>query len=82
MVCSVDGRHWTWAKPLQNVWEHVVWAVGGCTEAPWFVETWVVHMHHAKWQLLSSYQVVSGFPDDQTCYVGLETWRASQDSIS
>ena len=46
-----------------------MWATGGWAEALWSVETWVVHV---QWQLLSRYQLVPSFPDDQTCCVGAE----------
>ena len=48
-----------------------MWAVGGWAEAKWFVEIWVVHVQHVQWRLLSSYQAVPDFPDDQTCCVGV-----------
>ena len=44
-----------------------MWTIGGWAEAPWSAETWAVHV---QWQLLSSYQAVPGFPNDQTCCVG------------
>ena len=47
-----------------------MWAAGEWVEAPWFVETWAVHVQHVQWQLLSSYQAVPSFPDDQTYCVG------------
>ena len=43
-----------------------MWAAGGWAEALWSAETWVVHV---QWWLLSSYQAVPDFPDDQTCCV-------------
>ena len=52
------------------MWEHVGWAAGGWAKVPWSAETWVVHVQHVQWQLLSSYQAVPSFPDDQTCCVG------------
>ena len=47
-----------------------MWVAGGWAEAKWFAEIWVVHVQHVQWQLLSSYQAVPDFPDDQTCCVG------------
>ena len=53
-----------------------MWVAGGWAEAKWFAEIWVVHVQHVQWQLLSSYQAVPDFPDDQTCCVG--GWKCGE----
>ena len=47
-----------------------MWVARRWAKAPWSVETWAMHVQHVSWELISNYQVVPDFSDDQTCCVG------------
>ena len=53
-LCWLIGESLGMGQASQNMWRHVVWVAGWWAEAPWFAETWVVHL---QWQLPKQFLV-------------------------